>query len=91
LDTNVPLGSSGALGAWGAIQATAAGLAMAVGGTARDLIDWLWGKGSGYVIVYSFEVVLLGVTAFVLLPLLKSNEDKKFSIGGWNLFKRRSL
>ena len=80
-----------ALGAWGAIQATAAGLAMAVGGTARDLIDWLWGKGLGYVIVYSFEVVLLGVTAFVLLPLLKSNEDKKFSIDGWNLFKRRSL
>ena len=31
-----------ALGAWGAVQATAAGLAMALSGTLRDLVNTVW-------------------------------------------------
>jgi BCD family chlorophyll transporter-like MFS transporter len=34
-----------ALGAWGAVQATAGGLAMALGGIARDVVDMLMGSG----------------------------------------------
>ncbi len=34
-----------ALGAWGAVQATAAGSALAVGGVIRDIVSWASGPG----------------------------------------------
>ena len=61
-----------ALGAWGAVQATAGGIAMALGGIARDLIDMLMGSGVGYISVYAFESLVLILTAFVLMPLVRS-------------------
>ncbi len=67
-----------ALGAWGAVQATAAGLGMGLSGTIRDLVNIAlgatgsaWGNASGYVAVYSLEIVLLLVTIAATLPLVR--------------------
>jgi len=58
-----------ALGAWGAVQASAGGLALALGGVLRDGFEWL-GASSGYNAVYALEIVLLAATLWVLWPLL---------------------
>jgi BCD family chlorophyll transporter-like MFS transporter len=65
-----------ALGAWGAVQATAAGIAVASGGVLRDVFDSLaihgalgpnmTGSGAGYTLVYLIEIVLLVATVFVM-------------------------
>ncbi len=70
-----------ALGAWGAAQATAAGLAIAIGGTIRDGVDALaqsgaLGKalntpGTGYSVVYHTEIALLFTTLVILGPLVR--------------------
>ncbi len=70
-----------ALGAWGAVQATAAGAAMALSGTLRDLVnagigasEQLWvftGAAAGYVAVYSLEILLLLATIAATLPLIR--------------------
>jgi len=62
-----------ALGAWGAVQATAAGVAMAIGGLIRDLVAARYDAFNGYNAVYTIEVVLLLVTLVVMLPLIRSN------------------
>lgn len=59
-----------ALGAWGASQATAAGLAMALGGLIRDAVPWEEPLG-GYLVVYSIELLLLFATILVMLPLFR--------------------
>ena len=69
-----------ALGAWGAVQATAAGLAMALGGIMRDLVDLLGGDmANGYVSVYAVELVVLIFTAVVLSPLVRQATTSPFS------------
>lgn len=70
-----------ALGAWGAVQATAAGVAMALSGVLRDLVNVLWGAtgdvagfGSaaiGYIAVYAVEIALLLLTVAVTVPLIR--------------------
>lgn len=70
-----------ALGAWGAAQATAAGLAIALGGTLRDAVSSLAGSGllgealntpgTGYSVVYHTEIALLFATLVVLGPLVR--------------------
>ena len=71
-----------ALGAWGAAQATAAGVAVALGGLLRDAVQ-AWGPGwigpvpwpaaaSGYAFVYAIEIVLLIATVWVMRPLVGS-------------------
>lgn len=73
-------GKSGiALGAWGAVQATGAGVAIAIGGIARDVIAGAAVKGelgatlsyraTGYGAVYAFEILLLLLTLAILGPL----------------------
>ena len=73
-------GHSGlALGAWGAVQATAAGVAIAVGGALRDLVVVIAGNGTigaeisapalGYGVVYALEILLLLATLPAILPL----------------------
>ncbi|MFM1880858.1 MAG: hypothetical protein RLZZ344_1092 [Pseudomonadota bacterium] len=65
-------GQSGlALGAWGAVQATAAGLGIALGGILRDIAGWFTNQAQSYVFVYSLEVVLLLLTVWVMSPLLR--------------------
>jgi MFS transporter, BCD family, chlorophyll transporter len=70
-----------ALGAWGAVQATAAGVAVALGGVLRDVAGafasqgWfgpaLSGPGTGYAFVYAIEIVLLLGTAWMMRSLLR--------------------
>lgn len=70
-----------ALGSWGAVQATAAGLAIAASGVIRDVVNAfvqtsdteLWGVASGYVVVYGIEIVLLLVTIAAAYPLIKKS------------------
>ena len=70
-----------ALGAWGAVQSVAAGLAMFLGGALRDLVSGLAAEGAlgaalidpatGYSFVYHVEMYLLFVTLIVIGPLVK--------------------
>jgi len=70
-----------ALGAWGAAQATAAGLSIALGGAIRDGVNALALSGrlgevlnspaTGYSTVYHLEILLLFVTLVALGPLVK--------------------
>lgn len=72
-----------ALGAWGAVQASCAGLAIAMGAFARDLVAQaaasgqfgtaLTGPSTGYAFVYSAEIVLLFATLVALGPLVRSD------------------
>ena len=71
-----------ALGAWGAAQATAAGLSIAMGGALRDGIGGaatagLFGQAlntpaTGYSFVYHLEILLLFITLVALGPLVRS-------------------
>ncbi len=69
-----PASQSGlALGAWGAVQATGAGIAVALGGILRDLAAMIGGSAFGYTSVYALEIVLLALTIITLRPLLRRN------------------
>ncbi len=62
-----------ALGTWGAVQATAAGLAIAMGGMLRDVVASQSTPVMGYLWVYALEVLLLIATIVAMLPLLRRN------------------
>ena len=76
---DVPGYSGMTIGAWGAVQATAAGLGIAMGGVLRDLFAGaasagalgaaLDGPASGYEFVYLLEVFLLIATLVAIGPL----------------------
>jgi BCD family chlorophyll transporter-like MFS transporter len=69
-----------ALGAWGGVQATCAGLAIAAGGSIRDAVSGLATQGTlgtalahpatGYSFVYHLELVLLFATLIAIGPLV---------------------
>ena len=65
-----------AIGAWGAVQATAAGLAMAFSGVIRDLVNAIFASNEGknvivgYNAVYVLEIILLVVTLWATIPLV---------------------
>jgi BCD family chlorophyll transporter-like MFS transporter len=59
-----------ALGAWGAVQATCAGMAMAFGGVLRDAVANWSDSATGYTSVYALEVLLLCATLALMLPLV---------------------
>ncbi|MFN3972701.1 MAG: PucC family protein [Gemmobacter sp.] len=69
------------LGAWGAAQATAAGLAIALGGALRDVVGGYAMAGNlgaafatptfGYAFVYQIEIVVLFATLLALGPLVR--------------------
>jgi MFS transporter, BCD family, chlorophyll transporter len=77
-------GSGLALGAWGAVQASAAGLAILIGGITRDVIAdlaladrlgaTLSSRATGYGAVYVTEIFLLLLTLAVLGPLVRARE-----------------
>jgi len=70
---SAPPGQAGlALGAWGAVQASTAGLAMALGGIFRDMAAQFMPSASAYSIVYSLEIVLLLMTVLIMNPLVKT-------------------
>jgi BCD family chlorophyll transporter-like MFS transporter len=60
-----------AMGAWGAVQATAAGLGMALGGVLRDTVALSSSSVMAYSSVYAFEIVLLALTLWAMLPLMR--------------------
>jgi len=70
-----------ALGAWGAVQATGAGLGLALGGALRDLTANLALSGrlgeallspiTGYSVVYHLEIALLFATLIAIGPLAR--------------------
>ena len=71
-----------ALGAWGAVQASAAGIAVALGGILRDVVGALASHNrlgpalsdpsTGYAAVYCIEIALLLVTLFAMAPLMRA-------------------
>ena len=71
-----------AIGTWGAVQASAAGIAVALGGLLRDGVGSLAARGSlgpalddpatGYGCVYGLEVALLFATLAAIGPLVRS-------------------
>ena len=70
-----------AIGAWGAVQASAAGVAIALGGLLRDGVAALAAAGSfgpalddpatGYAVVYAIEIALLFGTLAAIGPLVR--------------------
>jgi BCD family chlorophyll transporter-like MFS transporter len=72
-----------ALGAWGGVQATCAGLAIAAGGGLRDAVsslassgalgDVLAHPGTGYAVVYHVELLMLFFTLIAIGPLVRSS------------------
>ncbi len=74
---NAPKSQTGlALGAWGAVQASGAGVAIALGGILRDVVSTAaphtsLGAAVGYDFVYALELVLLIATVFTMAPLLR--------------------
>ena len=60
-----------AMGAWGAVQATAAGVGMALGGVLRDGVAMLSTSFMGYSAVYLLEIVLLALTLWAMAPLVR--------------------
>ncbi len=75
-----------ALGAWGAAQATAAGLAIGFSGVVNDLVSTLAVRGTfsdtladpvtGYAFVYSVEIVFLFATLVAIGPLVRPRGDE---------------
>ena len=73
------------LGAWGAVQATAAGLSMALGGALRDGVAVLAQGGwlgaplnsavTGYSVVFHLEIYLLFVVLIALGPLVRRSSS----------------
>jgi BCD family chlorophyll transporter-like MFS transporter len=69
------------LGAWGAAQATAAGISIALGGGLRDWVSsyalqgkfgaLFASKAFGYAAVYQIEIVVLFATLIALAPLVR--------------------
>ncbi|WP_370398907.1 PucC family protein [Sulfitobacter sp. JB4-11] len=82
LDTQGTAGKGLALGAWGAAQATAAGVAIFMGGALRDSVNALATSGAlgealqssatGYSVVYHMEIGLLFITLVALGPLVRA-------------------
>jgi BCD family chlorophyll transporter-like MFS transporter len=81
-------GQSGlALGAWGAVNATAAGVAIALGGTIRDGVGALAQSGAlgvalqspatGYGVVYNLEIILLFATLVAIGPLVGAMDEQR--------------
>ncbi len=76
-----------ALGAWGAVQATAGGVAIALGGALRDLVTHLASQGMlgsalsdpsvGYSVVYHLEIGLLFATLIAIGPMVRMSTEQR--------------
>ncbi len=81
-----------ALGAWGAVQASAAGIAIASGGILRDVVSDLASRGvlgealtsdaTGYSVVYHIEIALLFATLVAIGPLVRQKRAAPGQGGG---------
>jgi BCD family chlorophyll transporter-like MFS transporter len=71
-----------ALGAWGAVQATSAGVAVMLGGVIRDAMMGLAGGAEqapalAYLPVFALEMVLLALALAITLPLMKNRSRQE--------------
>jgi len=76
-----------ALGAWGAVQASATGIAVALGGALRDGVAELAAQGAlgpamtsagiGYSFVYHLEIALLFATLVAIGPLVRITDERR--------------
>ncbi len=76
-----------ALGVWGAVQATAAGVAVAAGGAVRDIVaalgdagvlgPALQGPAVGYSAVYHIEIALLFAALAAIGPLARHSGERR--------------
>ena len=90
LPIETTVGRGLALGAWGAAQATAAGVAIALGGGLRDLVShWamsgalgpaLVSPSTGYSFVYHAEIGLIFATLAVLGPLATRRTNTRTAV-----------
>jgi BCD family chlorophyll transporter-like MFS transporter len=79
-----------ALGVWGAVQASAAGSAIAAGGLIRDGVSFLASNGIlgqamagpavGYSFVYHMEIYLLFATLIAIGPLVRRQSAPGFGL-----------
>jgi len=77
-----------ALGAWGAVQATSAGVAVVLGGALRDgvahaaaagvLGDAMRAPSAAYSVVYHLEILLLFAALVVLGPLVATARGRRY-------------
>ena len=82
-----------ALGAWGAVQATALGVGMALSGAVRDAVNaataaaaeiWIFaGAAIGYVTVYALEIALLIVAVVAAMPLIRDSRQLQTQAGAY--------
>ncbi len=72
------------IGTWGAVQASAAGLAVALGAVIRDA-GYHWapelGVAAGYHTVYASEVALLLLTLAAMVPLVRGRHSARTKLG----------
>jgi BCD family chlorophyll transporter-like MFS transporter len=61
-----------AMGAWGAVQATASGVGVALGGLVRDGVALASSPVMGYSAVYVIEILLLALTLWAMRPLVSA-------------------
>ncbi len=90
-----------ALGAWGAVQATAAGIGVALSSVLRDVVNvtfgsaagpWgLPGAATGYLTVYVVEIVLLLVAIAAAVPLLRGTLPRARQAPGAEPAERRAV
>lgn len=95
MDLQVGDSAGMALGAWGAVQATAAGASVAAGGMIKDLVGTLAGGGwlgeslvspvTGYSFVYHIEMFLLFAVLVAVGPLARRlralpPQERKFGL-----------
>ena len=76
-----------ALGAWGAVQATAGGIAIALGGALRDIVTSMASRGMlgagltdpsvGYSVVYHLEIGLMFATLIAIGPLVRMSTEPR--------------
>ena len=79
-----------AVGSWGAVQATAAGVSIALGGAIRDGMSFLATKGAlgvalmnpstGYSIVWHIEIALMFATLVAIGPLIRVSQKTRSRI-----------
>ena len=58
------------------MQATSAGIAVALGGIIRDVVAMFSNSASGYMSVYSIEIILMLATIIIMLPLIKKSSAR---------------
>jgi BCD family chlorophyll transporter-like MFS transporter len=86
-----------ALGAWGAVQATAAGIGVALGAPVRDIaaaspaMVAAHGSAAGYVPVFLIEIALLLAALATMIPLLARGRGPTSPRSGDRRFPADSL